>query len=128
MTDARCDEAFPDLFKEIDRAVEVRQNDHITFKEIDSIKKVKGYMRAMIYDQQVGQLLQHTQGSANKQALCPRRSRKTRQPPGTSNPPRDPPRNHHLPGTPPRHRIRLHRRRHRNPRRDMGILAPRVRR
>jgi hypothetical protein len=53
MTDARCDEAFPELFKEIDRAVEVRKNDHVTLKELDEIVKVKGYMRAMIYDQQV---------------------------------------------------------------------------
>jgi hypothetical protein len=53
MTDARCDEAFPDLFKEIDRAVEVRRKDHVTSKELDEIMKVKGYMRVMIYDQQV---------------------------------------------------------------------------
>jgi hypothetical protein len=53
MTDARCDGAFPELFKEIDRAVEVRKNDHVTLKELDEIAKVKGYMRAMIYDQQV---------------------------------------------------------------------------
>jgi hypothetical protein len=53
MNDARCDEAFPELFKEIDRAVEVRKNDHVTLKELDEIAKVKGYMRAMIYDQQV---------------------------------------------------------------------------
>jgi hypothetical protein len=53
MTDARCDEAFPELFKEIDRAVEVRKQDHVTKKELDSIMKVNGYMRVMIYDQQV---------------------------------------------------------------------------
>ena len=53
MTDTRCDEAFPGLFKEIDRAVEVRKESHVNKKELDSIKKVKGYMRAMIYDQQV---------------------------------------------------------------------------
>jgi len=53
MTDARCDEAFPGLFKEVDRAVELRQTDHITSRELDSIKKVKGYVRAMIYDQQL---------------------------------------------------------------------------
>jgi len=53
MSDARCDEAFPGLFKEVDRAVGMRQDDHITKRELDSIEKVKGYMRAMIYDQQV---------------------------------------------------------------------------
>jgi hypothetical protein len=53
MSDARCDEAFPGLFKEVDRAVELRQDDHITVRELDSTKIVKGYMRAMIYDQQV---------------------------------------------------------------------------
>ena len=53
MTDARCDEAFPELFQEIDRAVQVRRNDHVTSKELDNIMKVKGYMRVMIYDQQV---------------------------------------------------------------------------
>ena len=74
MTDARCDEAFPGLFKEIDRAVEERRDNHITKKELDSIKeeidrtdkekeekkKVKGYMRAMIYDQQVHLLSYNT--------------------------------------------------------------------
>jgi hypothetical protein len=56
MTDARCDEAFPDLFREIDRAVDLRKDDHVTKKELDEIMKVKGYMRAMIYDQQVNYL------------------------------------------------------------------------
>ncbi|PMD41272.1 DUF821 domain protein [Hyaloscypha variabilis F] len=53
MTDARCDEAFPELYKEINRAVEVRKGDHVTSKELDKIMKVPGYMRVMIYDQQL---------------------------------------------------------------------------
>ena len=54
LSDAQCDAAFPGLFKEIDRAVSHRRRNHITISEIDEIKISNGYVRGMIYDQQVG--------------------------------------------------------------------------
>jgi hypothetical protein len=53
MNDAQCSLAFPDLFKEIDRAVELRKEKPITLKEIEAIVPIRGYNRAMIYDNQV---------------------------------------------------------------------------
>jgi hypothetical protein len=53
LTDTQCDQAFPGLFKEIDRAVEHRRNKAITMQEIDDIVPSNGYVRAMIYEQQV---------------------------------------------------------------------------
>jgi hypothetical protein len=53
MNDTQCDLAFPDLFKEIDRAVESRKNRRISLKDVDSVQPIKGYTRAMIYDNQV---------------------------------------------------------------------------
>lgn len=53
MNDTQCDIAFPDLFAEIDRAVELRKNHRITLKEVDSVRPIRGYNRAMIYDNQV---------------------------------------------------------------------------
>jgi hypothetical protein len=53
MNGAQCDAAFPDLYKEIDRAVAYRQDNHITLDEINKIEKVRGYTRALIFDQQV---------------------------------------------------------------------------
>jgi hypothetical protein len=53
MNDMQCSLAFPDLFKEIDRAVELRKENPITLKEIEAIRPIRGYNRAMIYDNQV---------------------------------------------------------------------------
>ena len=53
MNDTQCDLAFPDLFAEIDRAVGLRENKRITLKEVDSVRPIRGYNRAMIYDNQV---------------------------------------------------------------------------
>lgn len=53
MTQGQCDQAFPDLFAEIDRASEARSVNPITIEELDSITPRNGYIRAMIYDQQV---------------------------------------------------------------------------
>ncbi|KAJ5661706.1 CAZyme family GT90, partial [Penicillium maclennaniae] len=53
LTQGQCDQAFPDLFAEIDRASEARSLNPITIKELDSITPRNGYIRAMIYDQQV---------------------------------------------------------------------------
>jgi hypothetical protein len=53
LTQEQCDQAFPDLFAEIDRASEARSSNPISIKELDSITPRNGYIRAMIYDQQV---------------------------------------------------------------------------
>lgn len=67
MNDTQCDSAFPDLFKEIDRAVDSRNINHITLKEIDAIVPIRGYNRVMIYDNQVWwQNEQHSVCYANK--------------------------------------------------------------
>ncbi|KAK2875961.1 hypothetical protein FQN49_001482 [Arthroderma sp. PD_2] len=49
----RCQSAFPGLFYEIDRAKRERASRHITRNEIDSITPKNGFIRAMIYDQQL---------------------------------------------------------------------------
>lgn len=53
LTQGQCDQAFPDLFAEIDRASAARSLNPISIKELDSITPRNGYIRAMIYDQQV---------------------------------------------------------------------------
>ena len=54
LSDAQCDAAFPSLFQEIDRAVEHRRHKHVTKKDLDNIEISNGYVRGMIYNQQVG--------------------------------------------------------------------------
>lgn len=51
LSDAQCSQAFPDLYKEIDRAKASKSR--VTLKDIDSVPIVQGYVRAMIYDQEV---------------------------------------------------------------------------
>ncbi|KAJ5227218.1 CAZyme family GT90 [Penicillium citrinum] len=53
LTQDQCDAAFPELFVEIERARNERSSNPITFEEIDSIQPKNGYIRAMIYDQQL---------------------------------------------------------------------------
>lgn len=53
LTQGQCDQAFPDLFADIDRASEARSVHPITLQELDSITPRNGYIRAMVYDQQV---------------------------------------------------------------------------
>ncbi|CZR61919.1 related to DUF821 domain protein [Phialocephala subalpina] len=53
MTDAHCDAAFPDLFKDIDRAVKSREYHHITVGELDKTPHIGGYIRGLVYDQQL---------------------------------------------------------------------------
>lgn len=53
LTQDQCDQAFPDLYTEIDRARQDRRSRPITLKELDAIPARNGYIRAMIYDQQV---------------------------------------------------------------------------
>lgn len=50
---AQCENAFPGLFDEVDRAVNDRRPRPITVEELDQIEPKNGYIRAMIYDQQV---------------------------------------------------------------------------
>lgn len=49
----QCLQAFPNLFTEVDRAVNERRNRNITVEELNKIEPKNGYVRAMIYDQQV---------------------------------------------------------------------------
>jgi hypothetical protein len=53
LNQGECTQAFPALFDEIERAKRDRQSRPITFNELDSITPKNGYVRAMIYDQQV---------------------------------------------------------------------------
>lgn len=53
LTQGQCDQAFPDLFADIERASAARSAKPITIDELDSITPRNGYIRAMIYDQQV---------------------------------------------------------------------------
>ncbi len=49
----QCDQAFPGLFEEAERPVNERLHKPITVAELDSMPQQNGYVRAMIYDQQV---------------------------------------------------------------------------
>jgi hypothetical protein len=53
LTHSQCDQAFPRLFEEVDRPVSKRRSRQITLKEIDEIVPLNGYIRAMVYDQEV---------------------------------------------------------------------------
>ena len=50
---SQCEQAFPGLFEEIMRPMQDRRLRPISSDEIDSITPRNGYVRAMIYDQQV---------------------------------------------------------------------------
>lgn len=54
LSQEQCDLAFPGLFADIERARASREGRPITLQELDSITPKNGYVRAMIYDQQVG--------------------------------------------------------------------------
>ncbi|CAG7993051.1 unnamed protein product [Penicillium salamii] len=53
LTQDQCNQAFPDLYFEIDRARDDRKSRLISLKELDNIPARNGYIRAMIYDQQL---------------------------------------------------------------------------
>jgi len=53
LDDSQCEVAFPKLFEEVERAVNLRRPSHITSDELDAIEPKNGYVRAMIYDQEV---------------------------------------------------------------------------
>ncbi|KAK5952431.1 hypothetical protein OHC33_006474 [Knufia fluminis] len=50
---AQCEDAFPKLFDEVERAVNLRRSNHITSAELDAIEPKNGYVRAMVYDQEL---------------------------------------------------------------------------
>ncbi|KAK5192133.1 hypothetical protein LTR92_008080 [Exophiala xenobiotica] len=49
----QCEQAFPGLFQEVERPVNGRKHSPITLEELDSNPQQNGYVRAMIYDQQL---------------------------------------------------------------------------
>lgn len=53
LDDRQCTLAFPGLFEEIERAVGTRREKHIEVEELDAIEPKNGFVRAMIYDQEV---------------------------------------------------------------------------
>ena len=54
LDDVQCQQAFPGLFNEVDRAVKDRRDRTITLEELEGIPRINGYVRGMIYDQEVG--------------------------------------------------------------------------
>jgi hypothetical protein len=49
----QCSEAFPGLFADIDRAVADRKGRRITLEELEKVPKINGYVRGMIYNQEL---------------------------------------------------------------------------
>lgn len=54
----QCERAFPGLFEEVERPVKNRETSHIAASELDGVPKRNGYVRAMIFNQQVCMYLQ----------------------------------------------------------------------
>lgn len=108
LSDAQCDAAFPGLFKEVDRAVEQRRKNYITINEINEIKRDNGYVRGMIYDQQVSALIPRLDSDnySSPLALYHRPERHLLLP-RICNHPSHPPRCSHIPRIPPKHRIHV---------------------
>lgn len=106
MNETQCDLAFPDLFKDIDRAVASRQSNRITLKEIDETEKVRGYTRAIIYDQNVWYPFQkHAANNTAKTPALHYRRRSRCQLSRLGDAPRPPSRDCYFPRTSPKHRI-----------------------
>ena len=57
LSDEQCDQAFPGLFEEAERAVRDRRGKNITLEELAAVTPVNGYVRAMIYEQEVTDFL-----------------------------------------------------------------------
>lgn len=53
MGSTACQGAFPGLFGEVDRMVEKRRRDKITREELDKVDRRNGYLRVMLFDQEV---------------------------------------------------------------------------
>ncbi|KAI9812562.1 MAG: hypothetical protein M1827_004551 [Pycnora praestabilis] len=52
LEDGQCEQAFPGLFEDVNRAVNDRRSRKITLEEVDSIDPINGYVRGMIYEQE----------------------------------------------------------------------------
>ena len=50
---SRCQRTFPGLFEEVDRMVDIQRMNRITNETLDQIPRRNGYLRVMLYDQQV---------------------------------------------------------------------------
>lgn len=77
LTQDQCNQAFPDLYFEIDRARDDRKSRLISLKELDNIPARNGYIRAMIYDQQVCPVICSGNSPVDLTvlAICPRQTR-----------------------------------------------------
>ncbi|KAF7899719.1 hypothetical protein EAF00_004055 [Botryotinia globosa] len=53
LTQEQCDVAFPGLFEEVERPVKLRKNKKVMRKELDDTPALNGFIRAMIFDQQL---------------------------------------------------------------------------
>ncbi|EDO00819.1 hypothetical protein SS1G_03293 [Sclerotinia sclerotiorum 1980 UF-70] len=53
LSQKQCDVAFPGLFEEVERPVRLRRNKKISRKELDDTPALNGFIRAMIFDQQL---------------------------------------------------------------------------
>ncbi|KZF25337.1 hypothetical protein L228DRAFT_236444 [Xylona heveae TC161] len=65
---AQCEQAFPGLFTEVDRAVKEWQHRSISVADVDAITPKNGYVRAMIYDQELYMIA--TQGKIYSRELA----------------------------------------------------------
>lgn len=53
LTNEECTEAFPGLYADIDRAILDRRGTKISLEELEQVPKINGYVRGMIYNQQL---------------------------------------------------------------------------
>lgn len=53
MDTRHCENNFPGLYQELDRMIKKRLHDKITSKMLDAIERRNGYIRVMLYNQQV---------------------------------------------------------------------------
>ncbi|KAA8567751.1 hypothetical protein EYC84_008219 [Monilinia fructicola] len=53
LTQRQCDLAFPGLFEEVERPVQLRREKKVTRRELDETPRLNGFIRAMIFDQQL---------------------------------------------------------------------------
>lgn len=53
LSNEQCEVAFPQLYEEIDRAAGLRRKKPITLKELDEVPIANGYIRAMIFNNEV---------------------------------------------------------------------------
>ncbi|KAI9649282.1 hypothetical protein NHQ30_001853 [Ciborinia camelliae] len=68
LTQRQCDQAFPGLFEEVERPMKLRMENKVTRKELDDTPALRGFIRAMIYDQQL--YIIDTQGQIYSRGLA----------------------------------------------------------